>query len=186
MNNFMFIPPWFLQNGLLLLRLNFVAYFLESGDKIFVLFKFKTNADINYRAINLTPILGSIERLSPRFSCEKRWLRWMRLFMAGISVTALFSTRHPPGCCGYFRTPNTLPRCIRVVPAVTGDLNVEFFPNIVDILEERPLGPVLTIIVQSGAVPLTIDFFVSNTVRTPDGVNRPDIASDEVFCHKCS
>lgn len=66
MNNFMFIPPSFLQNSLLLLRLDFVAYFLESGDKIFVLFKFKTNANVSHRAINRTPNLCSVERLRPR------------------------------------------------------------------------------------------------------------------------
>ena len=36
MNNFMFILPSFLQNSLLLLRLDFVAYFLEGCDEVFV------------------------------------------------------------------------------------------------------------------------------------------------------
>ena len=66
---------------------------------------------------------------------------------------------------------------ILVVPAVTGDLNVEFVPDIIDILEERSLGPVFAIFVQSGTVPLTVDFFVSDSVRTPDGVDKPYVSS---------
>ena len=68
---------------------------------------------------------------------------------------------------------------VLVVPTVACNLNVEFVPDIIDVLEERPLGPVLAIIVQSGTVPLPVDFFVSDSVRTPDGVDKPDISSNE-------
>ena len=68
---------------------------------------------------------------------------------------------------------------VLVIPAVTGNLNIEFVPDIIDILEECSLGPVFAIFVQSGTVPFSVDFFVSDSVRTPDGVDKPDISSNE-------
>ena len=72
---------------------------------------------------------------------------------------------------------------IFVIPAVASNINVKFVPDITDILEKCPLWPVLAIIIQCGTVPFTIYFFVGDTVRTPDGVNQPDITSYETFSH---